>query len=156
MSNSRCKLGCMSPQPSLHLPSCPPSPLLPRAPPWPTSCSGTSPPHLQALFSWAVFFPIGSVLCPDSPRPRLCEPGDFMFTCVSLCQKLPSKETFPLGNALLMGPATDGIDRPSCFTAQRLSGHWDELLLALHTCLFCLAACCLDVLVSSVRAVGLC
>ena len=45
---------------------------------------------------------------------------------------------------------------PSCFTAQRLSGHWDELLLTLHTCLFCLAACCLDVLVSSVRAVGLC
>ena len=139
MSNSKCKLGCMSPQPSLHLPSCSPSPLLPRANPLAKLLQRNPHPHLQALFSWSVFFPTGSALCPDSPRPRLCEPGDFMFTSASLCQKLPSRETFPLGTALLMWPATEGIDRPSCFTAQRLSGHQDELLLALHPCLFCLA-----------------
>ena len=141
MSNSRCKLGVYESPAFLTSSQLLPFPSSPEGPPWPSSCSGTPPPHLQALFLRAIFFPTGSALCPDSPRPRLCEPGDFIpgLTSASLCQKLPSRETFPLGTALLMGPATDGIDRPSCFTAWRLSGHWDELLLALHTYLFCLA-----------------
>ena len=125
-------------------PCCSLSPLLPRAPLGQALVAESPPPPPPGAAPWGRLLP--HRLC-SLPRltparqafPRLCEPGDFMFTSASLCQKLPSRETFPLGTALLMGPATDGIECPSCFRAQSLSGHGDELLLALHMCLFCLA-----------------